>query len=54
MMWHITKDCTKAEWHLTYRSRLMRACEAWLKGESPNEDRREILRPVEISRRWRQ
>lgn len=22
MMWHITKDCTKAEWHLTYRCNL--------------------------------
>jgi hypothetical protein len=28
--------------HLSHRSRLMRACEAWLKGES-HEDRRDLL-----------
>lgn len=29
--------------HLAHRSRLMRACEAWLRGESPHENRRDLL-----------
>jgi hypothetical protein len=29
--------------HLAHRSRLMRACDAWLQGEPPHENRRDLL-----------